>query len=92
MAEYFRRFDPRHERQDEIFGTLGYIDVQHLTERIQADVTMVTGLMDTVCPPSTQYAAYNRIRSPKRVIHYPDYAHEPLPDLADITFAAFADL
>ncbi len=92
LAEHFRRFDPRHERVDEVFHTLGYIDIQHLTERITADVTMLTGLMDTVCPPSTQYAAYNRIRGSKSVLHYPDFGHEPLPDAADIAFATFADL
>jgi cephalosporin-C deacetylase len=85
LRDYFRRFDPRHEREDEIFTRLGYIDVQHLAERIRAEVQMATGLMDTVCPPSTQFAAYNRIRSPKQMVLYPDFGHETLPGLADTT-------
>lgn len=92
LTEHFRRFDPRHDRVAETFHTLGYIDVQHLADRITGEVTMLTGLMDQVCPPSTQYAAYNRIGSAKSVIHYPDFGHEPLPDSADTVFAAFADL
>ena len=76
LQEYFRRFDPLHERQDETFLGLGYIDVQHLCSRIRADVLMTVGLMDTVCPPSTQFAAYNKIRSEKSMLLYPDFGHE----------------
>ncbi len=79
LRAYLRRFDPNHERVEEMFRTLGYIDVQHLADRIQATVFMQTGLMDTVCPPSTQFAAYNKIRSPKDVLIYPDFEHEDLP-------------
>ena len=32
--------------------------------------------MDTVCPPSTQFAAYNKIEAKKDILIYPDYAHE----------------
>ncbi len=83
---YFRLFDPRHERETEVFTKLGYIDCQYLAPRIRAEVLMFTGLMDTVCPPSTQYAAYNRITAPKNMVHYPDFAHENLPDCSDLVF------
>ena len=92
LREYFRRFDPRHEREEEVFTKLGYIDVQHLAPRIQAQVMMHTGLMDTVCPPSTQFAAYNKITSPKDVLIWPDFAHEHLPDAEDITFQYMLEL
>ncbi len=86
LRQFFRRFDPRHERRDEIFTTLGYIDVQHLAPRIQARVLMAVGLMDTICAPSTQFAAYNKITSAKDVVIYPDFGHETLPELADRIF------
>ncbi len=86
MKYYFRLFDPRHEREDEIFTKLGYIDVQHLAPRITAEVLMYTGLMDTICPASTQFAAYNKITSPKTMKIYPDFGHEGLPEESDITF------
>jgi cephalosporin-C deacetylase len=92
IRTFLRQFDPRHEREQEIFTRLGYIDCQHLAPRIRAEVLMLTGLMDTICPPSTQFAAYNKIESPKRMILYPDYGHEGLPDSADILFEFFADL
>ncbi len=87
LKEYFRRFDPRHEREDEIFRTLGYIDLQFLAPRIRADVVMYTGLMDTVCPPSTQFAAYNHITANKRMVLYPDFGHEGFPGQADLVFS-----
>ncbi len=83
---FFRAFDPRHEREREIFTKLGYIDVQHLAPRIRAEVLMFTGLMDTICLPSAQFAAYNKIAAPKEVVIYPDFAHEPLPGQLDRIF------
>ncbi len=78
LAAYFRAFDPTHAREDAIFEKLGYIDVQHLCPRIQAEVYMGIGLQDETCPPSTQFAAYNKISAPKSLEIYPDYAHERL--------------
>jgi cephalosporin-C deacetylase len=86
LRTFFRHFDPRHEREDEIFTRLGYIDLQFLAPRIRAEVLLFTGLMDTICPPSTQFAAYNKITSPKTVKIYPDFGHEGLPGEADLTY------
>lgn len=87
IRDYFRLFDPAHTQEDEIFRKLGYIDIQNLVNRIKGDVLFVTGLMDTICPPSTQFAAYNKIKSNKRMIIYPDYGHEfPLPGINDEIF------
>jgi len=86
LKEFFRWHDPQHKREEEIFTKLGYIDVQHLAPRIQAEVMMGTGFADTVCPPSTQFAAYNKISSKKSMEIYPDFAHENLPGFLDKTF------
>ncbi len=86
LREYFRWFDPTHSREDEVFRRLGYIDVQNLTKRIRGKVMMVTGLMDNVCPPSSQFAAFNKITSPKDVVIYPDFGHEGLPGNNDRAF------
>jgi cephalosporin-C deacetylase len=92
LTEYFRKFDALHERENEIFTKLGYIDSQHLAPRIKARVMMTTGLMDKVCPPSTQFAAYNKIKSEKSMVIYPDYAHEDLPGEADRIFQFMREL
>ena len=86
LQTYFRNFDPRHERENEIFTRLGYIDCQHLAKRIKAQVLMGVGMMDTVCPPSTQFAAYNKITSKKDYVLYPDFGHEGLPGFGDKVF------
>jgi cephalosporin-C deacetylase len=42
--------------------------------------------MDTVCPPSTQFAAYNKIKAKKSLQIYPDYGHETPPGYEDSVF------
>ncbi len=83
LKEFFRHFDPRHEKEDAIFEKLGYIDIQCLAPRIKANVMWTLGLMDTICPPSSQFAAYNKITSEKNLVIYPDFGHEGLPGLND---------
>jgi len=92
LRGYFRRFDPLHKREEEIFTKLGYVDVQHLARRIRGEVMMGVGLMDTVCPPSTQFAAYNKIKARKSLVIYPDYSHEGIPGHTDKIFQFFAKL
>jgi len=86
LKDFFRKFDPQHKNEKEIFNGLGYIDVQHLAPRIQARVMMAITLSDTICPPSTQFAAYNKITADKSREIFPDFGHEPPPGFADKTF------
>jgi cephalosporin-C deacetylase len=81
---FFRRFDPTHAREQEYFTRLGYIDVHNLATRIKADTVMLTGLMDEICPPSTQFAAYNAITAKKEMVIFPDFGHERLPGSDDL--------
>ncbi|KGA96545.1 acetyl esterase [Alkalihalobacillus alcalophilus ATCC 27647 = CGMCC 1.3604] len=83
LRSYFRFFDPEHKKEEKVFEKLGYIDVQHLAERIKAEVHIGVGLMDSICPPSTQYAIYNKIQSEKQIYIYPDFEHEDLPGHSD---------
>lgn len=92
LRAFFRHHDPTHARVEEWFEKLGYIDVQHLAPRIQGEVLMGIGLMDTICPPSTQFAAYNKIRSKKRHLVFPDFGHEHLPGYADEQFEFLSGL
>lgn len=77
IRDYIRRTDPEHKRMDRLWHDLGYIDIQFLAPRIQGKVLAGCGLMDTTCPPSSQFAAYNKIRDLELKI-YPDFAHETL--------------
>ena len=86
LRTFFRNHDPLHEREEEIFTRLGYIDLQFLAPRIKAEVMMGTGLMDTICPPSTQFAAFNKMTCKKEMKIFPDFGHEYLPGFHDLTF------
>ncbi len=86
LQEYFRHSDPTHGCEEQVFDALGHIDIQFLAARIRAEVLWVIGLMDTVCPPSTQFAVFNKLVSPKTMVVYPDFGHEPLPGLNDKSF------
>ena len=86
LREFFRQFDPTHKNEDRIFELLGYVDIQHLAPRIRGEILWMIGLMDTICPPSTQFAAYNKISAPKDMVVYPDFGHEGLPRVDDRIF------
>jgi cephalosporin-C deacetylase len=86
LQEYFRHSDPMHLREAAIFEKLGYIDIQFLAPRIKAEILWGTSLMDTICPPSSQFAVYNKITSSKKMVIYPDFGHEPLPGWYDQVF------
>lgn len=79
-ASFSAFFDPLHLREEEVFEKLGYIDIQNLAPNIRAEVLWATALCDQSCPPFSQFATYNKIKSPKRIVIYPEYGHEWLPD------------
>lgn len=77
LGAYIRCFCPTEgEERDAMWTTLGYIDIQNFAPRVKADVLWFTGLMDNVCPPSTQYACYNKLSCKKDIVVYTNHAHE----------------
>lgn len=86
LKTFFRHFDPLHQREEEIFTRLGYIDVKNLAPRIRAESFLGLTLMDNICPPSTQFAVYNNISAKKDAVIYPDFGHEALPGFHDRAF------
>jgi cephalosporin-C deacetylase len=91
LKRFFRNHDPLHKRETEIFTRLGYIDIQNLAPRVKGRVLWGIGLMDNICPPSTQFAAYNKITSQKELAVYPDFAHEGYPGFDDRALMFFAE-
>ena len=92
LKYYFRQLDPTHEREAEFYERLGYIDIQNIAKRMKAELLLFTGLMDTTCPPSTQFAMYNKVTSKKNIVLYPDYGHEGIKGASDKIFEFFSDL
>ena len=61
--------------EEELYKVLSYFDVKNFTDRIQCPVIMAIGLQDTVCPPHTNFAGYNHIRTEKSWVCYPEAGH-----------------
>lgn len=61
---------------EQTYKTLAYFDGMHFAPRIKAKCLLSVGLMDTVCPPSTVYAAYNRIKATREIRSYTFNNHE----------------
>ncbi|OXM87317.1 acetylxylan esterase [Paenibacillus rigui] len=79
IKNWFRRFDPAHELEEQVYRTLSYFDGMNMAARIQAKTLMAITLQDTTCPPSTCFAAYNHLTVEKELKLYPDFGHEALP-------------
>ena len=83
INQYFKFSDPLHEKEEKIFETLSYIDIQNFAENMECELTMFTGLMDDICAPSSQFAFYNKFRGEKKLFVYPQHGHEWLPKFMD---------
>jgi cephalosporin-C deacetylase len=60
---------------DQVFNTLSYFDIKNLAPMIKAPLIMGVGLIDDVCPPHINFAAYNQVKSEKKYIVYPESGH-----------------
>ena len=79
------------DRVEQVFGTLSYFDGVNFAPRITARCLFSVSLMDMICPPSTIFAAYNRIRAPKEIRLYTYNEHEgggPFQAAEGLRFAA----
>jgi len=57
-----------------------YVDAMNLATRVKAKGCIVTvGFIDTVCPPTSVYAAYNNLPIPKRIFDDIPTAHANSP-------------
>lgn len=55
------------DKIETVFATLAYFDGVNFAPRAQARTLFSVGLMDEICPPSTVYAAYNYLQTPKQI-------------------------
>ncbi|MGL4740264.1 MAG: acetylxylan esterase [Sarcina sp.] len=84
-------FDPRQISQNEFFTKLGYIDVKNFAPMIKAKILFGTGLIDNICPASTQFAVYNNMDTKKKHVIFPDYTHEEISMFDDMLINFFLD-
>jgi cephalosporin-C deacetylase-like acetyl esterase len=60
---------------EEVYRTLSYFDIMNLAPMIKAPLIMGVGLIDDVCPPHINFAAYNNVSAEKKYIVYPEAGH-----------------
>lgn len=72
------------EKIDMVFNTLSYFDGMNFAVRAKAPALFSVGLMDTTCPPSTVFAAYNYYAGQKEIRTYEFNLHEGGESFQDI--------
>jgi cephalosporin-C deacetylase len=62
--------------EETVFATLNNFDGVHFSTLASAPALFSVGLMDTICPPSTVYAAFNAYAGAKEMVRYTFNDHE----------------
>ena len=62
--------------REEMLKILTYFDMKNFTDRIQCPVYMSFGLQDATCPPHTNFAGYNQVRTEKHYWCAPQLGHD----------------
>jgi cephalosporin-C deacetylase len=74
--EVVRYVKVHRDHAERVFQTLTYFDGMNFAARARVPALFSVGLMDTTCPPSTVFAAYNHYAGPKSIEVYPFNGHE----------------
>lgn len=75
-AEVARYLKTHRDHVDQAFRTLSYFDGANLGQLAKVPALFSVALMDTICPPSTVYAAYNRYGAERSIREYAFNDHE----------------
>jgi cephalosporin-C deacetylase len=75
-GEIGRYLHVHRDSEERSFRTLSYFDGLNFAARTKIPALYSVGLMDTICPPSTVYAAYNWHAGPKELKVYTYNNHE----------------
>lgn len=75
-GEIVRYLHTHRDDEERSFRCLSYFDGVNFAARTKVPALYSVGLMDTICPPSTVYAAYNWHAGPKELRVYPYNNHE----------------
>ena len=90
-GELVRFLHTHRDRVEQVFSVLAYFDGVSMAARASAPALFSVGLRDSVCPPSTVFAAYNAYRGPKQIETYEFNEHEgggPFHQRAQMAFLA----
>jgi cephalosporin-C deacetylase-like acetyl esterase len=62
-----------------VVSAIRYYDAVNFAARAKAPGYFTVGFIDTTCPPSSVYAAYNALRTPKDIFHDIKAGHTNTP-------------
>ena len=74
--EVARYLGTHRDKVEQTFATLSYFDAAILGRRAHAPALFSAAVMDTICPPSTVFAAYHAYAGPKEIEVYEFNDHE----------------
>ncbi|MBC7399938.1 MAG: acetylxylan esterase [Mucilaginibacter sp.] len=77
---YFENDGLAYNNQPDKLKTIGYYDVVNFARQLKVPGIYSWGFNDESCPPSSTYAAYNQITSPKTLIIVPETGHWGFPE------------
>lgn len=75
MQEVFRHADAEGIPREQLMEMLRYFDVKNFASRITCPAYMAFGLQDPTCPPHTNFAGYNNVKSEKHYFCAPRCGH-----------------
>ncbi len=67
------------ERAEKVLETSAYFDAVNFARKFKGKTLMSVGFLDTACPPTSVYAAFNVLPEPKVMIANPHLRHETDP-------------
>jgi len=79
----FNEYNGRYHNKPDKIETSGYYDVVNFARRVTVPCLFSWGFNDTTCPPTSMYAAYNVIDSPKSVYLVLDARHWIYPEQSE---------
>jgi cephalosporin-C deacetylase-like acetyl esterase len=79
-----------HAKPDKI-ATARYYDVANFARLVRVPGWYSWGFNDTVCPPTSTYAAYNVIAAPKTLFPVPETAHWTYPEQWERAFGTLVE-
>ena len=78
--------------EEEMYSMLSYFDVKNLATMITCPVYMDFSLQDNVCPPHTNWASYNNLKSTeKKYLVNPTLGHETAANWWNLLFSWFKE-
>lgn len=66
---------------ERVLRTSGYFDAVNFARLIRVPGVVSTGFIDTACPPTSVYVAYNTLTAPRQILTYPSFGHVHPPEM-----------